>query len=186
MTRFTTTPEQQSEVYKIAAKMLEKDLSPIFVDEVVQMARVYEGAFELMQLWAEAKSSAERDEIVADLQDEAERLKEMRTETFRAPRIDFDDLEKNAEAVMKFKKELRQLVDSKGGISKLATVSGIPQSSLSRFFSSAAFPRNTTIYRIVNALLPEKARYSWTAPISITQITEMIWEEQKGQKHRSQ
>lgn len=184
MTLFTTTPEQQIEIYKIAAKMSENGLSAVFISDVVQMACVYEGAFELMQLWAESTSSKDQDEIIADLQDEVERLKEMRTETYRAPRINFDDLEKNAEAVIQFKKELRQLVDSLGGISKLSATSGIPQPSLSRFFSSASFPRSITIYKIVNALLPEKAEYSWTSPISITQINAMIWNEQKDRKHQ--
>ncbi|MCB0330567.1 MAG: hypothetical protein KDD70_12910, partial [Bdellovibrionales bacterium] len=178
MTAFTTTPEQQIEVYKIASKMSENGLSAEFIADVVPMACIYEGAFELMELWAESDDDAERDEIVADLQDEAERLKEMRAGTFKAPRIDFDDLEKNAEAVLEFKRELRALVDRLGGISELSERSGIPQPSLSRFFSSASFPRNTTIYRLVNALLPERARFSWTSPISITQISAMIWEEQ--------
>ena len=182
MTAFTTTPEQQIEVYKIAAKMSKNGLSAIFIADVVQMACSYEGAFELMQLWVESKSSKDRDEVIADLQDETERLKEIKSEVYRAPRINFDDLEKNAKSVLKFKKELRQLVDSLGGISKLAATSGIPQPSLSRFFSSAAFPRNTTIYRIVNALLPDKTKFSWTAPISITQINAMIWNEQ-SRKH---
>ena len=181
MTAFTTTPEQQVEVYKIAAKMSAKGLSAAFVAEVVQMAVEYEGALELMQLWNESCDQAEQDEIIADLQEETERLREFPSEPFRAPRINFDDLGKNVEEVLKFKKELREVVDSWGGISKLSSISGIPQPSLSRFFSSASFPRNTTIYRIVNALLSDERNqtFRWSSPVSINDLNARIWEKKQ-------
>jgi len=56
------------------------------------------------------------------------------------------------------KTRLRAEVDRQGGISELARKTGIPQSSLSRFFLSEAMPRRTTLFRIAKALnLPETA-----------------------------
>ncbi len=180
MTIYTTSPDQQIEVYKIAVAMHEAGLSNTFVSEVVAMAQSYEGAFELMKLWSEESEQRERDEIIADLQDEVERLREAPQQPFRAPRINFDELDHNAEQILKFKKELRALVDRWGGIAKLARETGMPQPSLSRFFKSAAFPRNTTIYRIVEALMPKDSAPSlnWSAPFSINQIAAMIWDKQ--------
>jgi len=182
MTSYTTNPEQKIEVYKIAVLMNEAGLSSAFISDAVEVAREYEGAFELMKLWVEEKSQRERDEIIADLQDEIDRLKEAPQQPFRAPRINFDELDRNAEQVLKFKLELRQLVDRWGGIAQLARETGMPQPSLSRFFKSASFPRNTTIYRIVHALMPKDATSSlnWSAPYSIEQITALIWNKQNG------
>lgn len=41
---------------------------------------------------------------------------------------------------------------TRGGISKLAELTGIPQPSLSRFFSSNAMPRRSTLLKIAKAL----------------------------------
>lgn len=184
MNDFVTKPEQSVEVYKIAAKMSEHGLSASFIADAVEMALNYEGAFDLLQLWNEESEDAERDEIIADLSEEIERTKSLPKETYNAPRIDFDDLASNAEKIMEFKQGLRQIVDRWGGISKLAKATGIPQASLSRFFSSASLPRNRTIYRIVDALLPKgkTASFSWTEPIKLEELNAVIWSRQNEQR----
>ena len=46
----------------------------------------------------------------------------------------------------------RFIVDTKGGISKLSELTGIPQPSLSRFFYSASMPKRITLLKIAKAL----------------------------------
>ena len=70
----------------------------------------------------------------------------------------YNDIDEVKRDVTEFKKCLREEVDRQGGISELARKTGIPQPSLSRFFSSASMPRRTTLYKIAKALnLPESA-----------------------------
>ena len=76
MTDFTTTSEQQIEVHRIATKMSEEGISAAFIAHVVQFACVYEGAFELMQLWIDSANAKDRDGAIADLQDGVQRFKE--------------------------------------------------------------------------------------------------------------
>lgn len=66
--------------------------------------------------------------------------------------VRFDDLDRIASDVRKFKDSLRALVEARGGIGKLAELTAIPQPSLSRFFNTAAMPRRTTLYKIARAL----------------------------------
>ena len=61
-------------------------------------------------------------------------------------------MESIAKDVKKIKAHLKNEVDKWGGITKLSKETGIPQPSLSRFFSSASMPRRTTLYKIAGAL----------------------------------
>ncbi|MFA5583834.1 MAG: helix-turn-helix transcriptional regulator, partial [Bacteriovoracaceae bacterium] len=103
------------------------------------------------------ENQSEKDEIISDLQEEIEDLQSAPKKPTKKPYIKFDDLELIAKDVVKFKQHLKSLVDSWGGVTKLARETGIPQPSLSRFFNSATMPRRTTLYKIANALeLSEK------------------------------
>lgn len=105
-----------------------------------------------MVLWFEADSEVERNEIVADLQDEIDARAEAPKKPAKKPYVKFDDLDAIAKDVVKFKTALRKVVDRNGGIAKLAEKSGLPQPSLSRFFNSASMPRRATLYKIAEAL----------------------------------
>lgn len=127
-------------------------LTSMFITDCVKHALEYEGTHDLMVLWAEASSQAERDEVIADLQDEVDMHLEHPKKPTKKPYVRFDDLEGIAKNIEGFKKNLRRLVDRNGGISKLAKKTGIPQPSLSRFFGSQSMPRRTTLYKIAEAL----------------------------------
>jgi hypothetical protein len=73
-----------------------------------------------MVLWSEAESEVERNEIVADLQDEIDARAEAPKKPVKKPYVKFDDLEAIAKDVVKFKNALRKVVDRHGGIAKLA------------------------------------------------------------------
>ena len=157
MIPFTTTAAQKVRVAQIAAKMKAQGLEDEFIAAVIDFASIYEGAYNLMEMWASEKKRTERDAIIADLQDEIEDYQAAPKTPTKKPYIKFDDLEAIAKDVQSFKQHLKTLVDQWGGINKLARVTGIPQPSLSRFFNSANMPRRTTIYKIANALgLSEK------------------------------
>ena len=152
MTKYTTTPAQKVQVYQIAAKMKSAGLSDEFVSDAVALATEYEGAYDLMVLWSEESEQEAQGEIVADIQEEIdERLASPKRPT-QKPYINLDDLDAIAANIVEFKAVLRVIVDKQGGISDLSRKSGIPQPSLSRFFSSASMPRRTTLYRIGLAL----------------------------------
>lgn len=154
---YTTTPEQRVEVFQIAADMSKKGLSANFISGAVALASEYEGAYDLMKLWAEdSTSDDERSEICADLEDLIDEHLEQLNKVTQKPRVDFDELAAIGKSVYDFKTKLRQRVDQKGGITALAASTGMCQSSLSRFFNSASMPRRTTLYRIARSLdIPE-------------------------------
>ncbi len=157
MIPFTTTPAQKVRVYQIASIMKSAGLEDEFISNLVEMASEYEGAYQLMEMWASEENQSEKDEIISDLQEEIEDLQSAPKKPTKKPYIKFDDLELIAKDVVKFKQHLKSLVDSWGGVTKLARETGIPQPSLSRFFNSATMPRRTTLYKIANALeLSEK------------------------------
>jgi DNA-binding phage protein len=157
MIPFTTTPAQKVRVAQIASMMKAQGLHDEFIANLIDFASEYEGAYNLMEMWASEEKQSEKDAIVADLQDEIEDFQSAPKKPTKKPYIKFDDLEAIAKDVMGFKQHLKTLVDQWGGITKLARETGIPQPSLSRFFNSAHMPRRTTIYKIANALgLSEK------------------------------
>ncbi|MBS1958420.1 MAG: helix-turn-helix transcriptional regulator [Bdellovibrionales bacterium] len=165
MIPFTTTAKQKVKVYIVAAAMNQAGLSAVFIEKAVSVAIEYEGMFDLMELWLEESDPSDRQGIEADIQDVVDEREEAPPEPLKKPYVRFDDLDKIAKDVKKFKNALRKTVDRWGGISKLAAETGIPQPSLSRFFNSAAMPRRATLYRIAGALkLPERELLSdWVA-----------------------
>lgn len=152
MSIFKTSDEQKVRVYEIAAQMKQLGLSAHFIASSVEQALEYEGTHDLMVLWAEAGSETERNEVIADIQDEIDTRAEAPKKPLKKPHLKFDDLEEIAKDVTRFKNALRKVVDKHGGITKLAEKSGIPQPSLSRFFNSASLPRRATLYKIAEAL----------------------------------
>lgn len=157
MSIFITTDEQKVKVYEVATKMKQLGLSVHFISACVEQALEYEGTHDLMVLWSEAENEIDRNEIVADLQEEIDSRAEAPKKPTKKPYVKYDDLEAIAKDVVKFKKALRKIVDKRGGIAKLAEKSGLPQPSLSRFFNSASMPRRATLYKIAEALnLTEK------------------------------
>lgn len=152
MSIFITSDEQKVIVYEIATQMKKMGLSVHFISACVEQALEYEGTHDLMVLWFEADSEIERNEIVADLQDEIDARAEAPKKPVKKPYVKYDDLDAIAKDVIKFKSALRKVVDRNGGIAKLAEKSGLPQPSLSRFFNSASMPRRATLYKIAEAL----------------------------------
>lgn len=157
MSVFITSDDQKMRVYEVATQMKKKGISVRFILNCVEQALKNEGTHDLMILWSEAESEIERNEIIADLQNEIEFAAEAPATPTKKPFVKFDDLEIIAKDIVKFKKALRKIVDRHGGITRLSERSGLPQPSLSRFFSSASLPRRTTLYKIAEALnLSEK------------------------------
>lgn len=165
MIPFTTSPDQKVRLYRIASLLNDAGISTRFITDAVKMGEEYEGLFDLLVLWEEEQDEEIRGEILADIQEEIDQAKELPREPEHKPYIMFDDLEEVANDVMSFKNALRREVDRWGGITKLAEATGLPQPSLSRFFSSASMPRRTTLFRIAEALqLRESAILSkWAA-----------------------
>lgn len=173
MTPYKTSDEQMVEVFRIAVEMANSGISKKFIADTVAIAQEYEGVYDLLILWRDDADPSSREEIIADVQEEIDRLEEAREGTFRAPKINFDELDRNIDVVVQWKRELKLLVERCGGISQLARASGIPQPSLSRFFSSASFPRTSTIFKIIDALTQE-ANSTWKPPYTVAQIQALI------------
>jgi DNA-binding phage protein len=111
-----------------------------------------DGIRDLMILWAEETEARERDEIIADLNEEIESYQNAPQTMLEKPKIHFEQLDSIASSIIAYKKKLREAVDRWGGITKLSRETGIPQPSLRRLFSSASMPRRTTLYRIAKAV----------------------------------
>jgi DNA-binding phage protein len=152
MIPFRTTPDQAMNLAAIMVAMRDAGLDSTFVVNAAKLAHADQGVYDLMAMWlAAAEDAEEREEIVADYKDAP-------AEPVLKPYIKFDQLDEVAAHVVKFKRQLRDLIDQNGGVSQVAQKSGIPQPSLSRMLNSASIPRRSTLYKIANALdLPESA-----------------------------
>lgn len=143
-------PDFKVEVIEIGHEMNQAGLPKGFIASAVATAFEFEGAYDLLKMWAEEGDAAEREEIVADIQEVIDDCAQQ--EQVEGVFVRFDDLDAIAKNIREFKDTLRAEVDKKGGLKPLSELTGIPQPSLSRFFNSAAMPRRTTLYKIARAL----------------------------------
>ncbi len=151
-------------VLDILNEMRRESLESGFIIALMENCQHYEGIRDLMEMWMEESDVEERDNIVADLQEVLDDIKNLPNEPTERPYLHYEDLESIKQDIVEFKNRLREEVDRQGGISELAKRTGIPQPSLSRFFSSSSMPRRTTLYKIAKALnLPESAvGFKWS------------------------
>lgn len=140
----------QVEIYGIAALMKEGSLSDDFIAAAVKVALSYEGVADLLKLWRDESDSAEKKEIIADIQDMMDDCEQSGVE--RLTEIKINDLEAIKQDIRAFKDSLLEIVNQKSSITELAKLTGIPQPSLSRFFNSNAMPRRSTLLKIANSL----------------------------------
>jgi DNA-binding phage protein len=146
----TLVVDKNIEPIEIGHKMHMAGLSGEFVSSAVRVAFEFEGVYDLMKLWADETDEKEKNEIVADIQDMIDECSQK--EKIEGTYIRFDDLGQIAKNIRSFKDQLRLIVERNGGIKALATLTGIPQPSLSRFFSSSTMPRRVTLLKIARAL----------------------------------
>lgn len=151
-------------VLDILNEMRQRGLESAFICSLMENCQRYAGLKDLMEMWFEETDPRERDNVIADLQESLDDIENAPHKAEARPYLRFDDLEEIKNDVVAFKEHLRAEVDRQGGISELARKTGIPQSSLSRLFSSTAMPRRTTLFKIAKALnLPETAiGFKWT------------------------
>ena len=153
MIPFRTTPEQIMTLATIMVKMEKTGLDRNFIVEASELARSDQGVYDLMALWLDAATdAAERDEIVADIQESLDDYRDAPQTPQKRPDIKYDQLDDVAKRVMAEKEKLRRVIDQHGGVSAVAQKCGIPQPSLSRMLNSPSVPRRSTLYRIANAL----------------------------------
>lgn len=142
--------DYKMEMIEVGHKMNQAGLPSAFIAAAVQTAFEFEGIYNLMKMWAEETDQDEKDETITEIQNLVDdcALKDKVDGAF----IRFDDLDGIAKHIRSFKDNLRVLVDQNGGIGTLSDLTGIPQPSLSRFFSEASMPRRTTLLKIAKAL----------------------------------
>ena len=157
-------PNNDLHVLDILNEMRHQGLESTFICTLMENCQRFEGIRDLMEMWFEETDSKERDKIIADLQESLDDIENTPQRPEERPYLRFDDLDEIRVDVIAFKKYLRAEVDRQGGISELARKTGIPQSSLSRLFSSNSMPRRTTLFKIAKALnLPETSiGFKWT------------------------
>lgn len=142
--------DKDVELFKIGAQMKNTGLSSDFISAAIKTAMKFEGVYDLVNMWLYEKNAKERNEIIADIQDMIDDCKQLQPEEL--PYIRFDDLKKISEDIRKFKDNLLLTINNKGGLTKLAELTHIPQPSLSRFFNSTSMPRRSTLLKIAQAL----------------------------------
>lgn len=145
-------------VLDILNEMRRVGLESTFICSLMENCQRYEGIRDLMEMWFEETDPKERDKTIVDLQECLDDIEDLPQKPEERPFLGFDDLDVVRRNIAEFKKQLREEVDRHGGICELARRTGIPQPSLSRFFTSSSMPRRTTLYKIAKALnLPESA-----------------------------
>lgn len=151
-------PNNDLHVLDILNEMRHQHLESTFICSLMANCQRYEGIRDLMELWFEETDVTERSKIIADIQESLDEILNAPQRAEERPYLRFDDISEIRKDVLAFKEHLRAEVDRQGGISELARKTGIPQSSLSRFFLSGSMPRRTTLFKIAKALnLPETA-----------------------------
>ncbi len=138
------------QLFTIAVEMKKTGLSDLFIVNAVQTALEFEGALDLLHLWANETDKKERDEIIADIQDTIEACQQMNNA--EKTQVKFNDLETIANNIRAFKDSLILVIEQQGGITRLSELTGIPQPSLSRFLNSNSMPRRATVLKIAKAL----------------------------------
>lgn len=151
-------------VLDILNEMRKMGLGNAFIRSLMENYQRYEGVQDLMEMWLEENDPAERTLIIEDIQEILEDISDAPKTPEERPYMNYNDLLAIKSDIIEFKLKLREEVDRQGGISELARRTGIPQPSLSRFFSSSSMPRRTTLYKIAKALnLSESAiGFKWT------------------------
>ncbi len=140
----------EMEIIEIGHEMKVAGLPSAFITSAVKTAFEFEGVYDLLKIWQEEKDPKEKEMTIADIQEMIDECSQKDLE--EGVYISFDDLEQISQDVRKFKDSLRMVVDQEGGMNKLSELTGIPQPSLSRFFSSSSIPRRLTLNKIANAL----------------------------------
>ncbi|NGX58514.1 MAG: hypothetical protein K940chlam3_01421 [Chlamydiae bacterium] len=151
-------------VLDIFNEMRRLGLESTFIFALMENCQRYEGIRDLMEIWFDEDDVVEKEKIIADLQDVLDDIQNAPKTSEERPFVHYKDLDVIKKDVVKFKNRLREEVDRQGGISELSRRTGIPQPSLSRFFTSTSMPRRTTLYKIAKALnLPESSvGFKWT------------------------
>ena len=72
---YKTTDEQRIRLHEVASLMKQYGLDVGFITSAVEIAEIYEGAFDLFCLWIDETDENERNNIVATLQNEIEEFK---------------------------------------------------------------------------------------------------------------
>lgn len=145
-------------VLDILNEMRHTGLESALIFSLMENCQRYEGIRDLMEMWSDETDPKERSKIIADLQESIDDIVNAPQRPEERPYLRYNDIDEIKQDVIEFKNRLRKEVDRQGGISELARKTGIPQPSLSRFFTSASMPRRTTLYKIAKALnLPESA-----------------------------
>lgn len=157
-------PSNDLHVLDILNEMRCASLEGAFICSLMEYCQRFEGIRELMEMWFEETDFKERDKIIADLQESLDDIENAPQKPEERPYLHYDDLSEIRNDIFAFKAHLRAEVDRQGGISSLSRKTGIPQSSLSRFFLSVSMPRRTTLFKIAKALnLPETAiGFKWS------------------------
>jgi len=141
-----------SHLLEIALEMKKAGLSEAFIEHCVRLAMDLEGILDLMVIWDEEKDPSEKNDVIADLQNEIDEYLSGQKSRIEKPFVKEEQFESIAKSIQKFKKEIRESVDAWGGVSKLAKETGIPQPSLSRFFNTSSMPRRATLLKIAKAV----------------------------------
>lgn len=138
------------ETIEVGHKMKQEGLPSLFITAAVETAFEFHGVYNLMKMWAEETDQEVKDETIAEIQNLIDDCSQK--DKIEGAHIRFDDLDGIAKHIRAFKDNLRMIVDQNGGVGTLSDLTGIPQPSLSRLFSSASMPRRTTLLKIAKAL----------------------------------
>jgi DNA-binding phage protein len=153
MLPFSTTPKQIQALPAIVRAMEHAGLHPNFIRDASELARVCEGTFDLMLLWSELEAHpAERDEVIADIQDSIDDVRDAPPVPVHIELLRLDQLDEVLASVVAGKAKLRALIDQHGGVSTVAQQTEIPEPSLNRMLNSGAMARRSTLLRIADAL----------------------------------
>lgn len=134
-------------ITRIALDMLAAGLPEPFVLRVVALARESEGVEDMLHLWDDhpAERGAVEAEFQAALDDREPSGPSVQVHGAEAAERLLDER-------LRQKAHIRSLVETHGGVSRVAQAAGLPQPSLSRFLNTPSEPKPATLHRLATAM----------------------------------
>ena len=138
----------------IGEEMQQADLPHEFISSAINFASQYEGIGDLIFLWHEEKSSEERKEIIADIQELLDDCSIDNKEEFNSSLLkNINQLETQLHML---KEKLDGLIQKQGGVSELSRKTSIPSEYLNRLLTTNCIPRRPSLLKIARALQLEE------------------------------
>lgn len=128
------------------------DLPETFIASAAWLGSLEPGVFALLNAWDKEEDPKEQDELIVAIDTLIHDFFEASSQPVHRNLIPCDVLERVMRESECLKAQLKELIDSAGGIKEVANQADIPLPSLKHMFEPGVIPRTSMLAKIVGAL----------------------------------